>query len=79
MISFFVLFNPAVLIIRPISKGTFNSSIICFNLFLSSEVEIYLEIPFVLVELGIRTVYLPANDIYEVRAAPLLPRSSFTT
>ena len=78
-ISIFVLFNPAVLTIKPISIGSFNSSIITLSFCLSSEEAIFLDMPLVFVELGIKTVYLPANDIYEVNAAPLLPLSSFTT
>ena len=79
LISIFVLFKPAVLTIRPMSTGSFNSSIIALSFCLSSEEAIFLEIPLVFVELGIKTVYFPAKDIYEVKAAPLFPRSSFTT
>ena len=70
--------SPAVLTINPIESGTFKEAILSLSLSLSLPSNL-LEIPAAFGLLGIKTKYLPARLILVVRAAPLLPRSSFST
>ena len=77
--SFFVLFEPAVLTINPISFGIFISLRIDLIFFLSPKLKIFLEIPPPLGVFGIKTIYLPAIEIKVVKAAPFNPHSSLRT
>ena len=70
--------SPAVLTITPISFGAFKASTFNFN-FSLSEGSSLLEIPEALGLFGIKTKNLPAKLIIVVKAAPLLPLSSFST
>ena len=70
--------SPAVLTIKPIVSGTFKEDILSFSFSLSLPSSL-LDIPAALGLFGIKTKYLPARLILVVRAAPLLPRSSFST
>ena len=65
--------------IKPILSGIENSFAVSLSFFLSPILVIFLEIPPPLAVFGINTQYLPANEIYVVRAAPLFPLSSLTT
>ena len=78
-ISFFVLLDPAVLTIRPISFGIFISFRIDLIFFLSPKLKIFLDIPPPFGVFGIRTMYLPAIEMKVVRAAPFKPLSSLRT
>ena len=70
--------SPAVLTIKPIDSGTFNDAILSLSLSLSLPSNL-LDIPAALGLLGIKTKYLPARLMLVVKAAPLLPLSSFST
>ena len=77
--SFFVLFDPAVLTIKPISFGILIKFKICLIFFLSIGLKIFLEIPPPFAVFGIKTVYFPAIDINVDKAAPFSPLSSLRT
>ena len=62
-----------------ILSGTFKLSIIARIFFLSAIFVILLLMPPFLIVFGINTQYLPASEIRVVKAAPLLPLSSFVT
>ena len=79
LISVLVLLLPAVLIITAIPSATSRSSTIFLSLFLSVILAIFLLTPPPLGVFGISTQYLPAMEIYVVKAAPFVPRSSLTT
>ena len=76
-----LLRTPAVRIIKlalSLSLSRIRSSTIARSRRLSSPLEILREIPLCPPEFGIRTQYLPAKEIKEVKEAPLLPRDSFS-
>ena len=78
-ISFFVLLDPAVLTIIPISFGISIWFRIFLIFFLSEELNIFLEMPPPFGVFGIKTIYFPAIDIKVLNAAPFNPLSSFKT
>ena len=67
---------PAVLMITDILLGISTEDKIFFNFFLSSISPIFLDMPSLFILFGMRTQYLPANERYVVKAAPLRPLSS---
>ena len=76
--SSLLLPTPAVRTITPMPSGISNCDIACLSSSRSSP-SIRRDMPPALGLFGIRTIYRPAKLRYEVSAAPLLPRSSFST
>ena len=78
LISALVLLLPAVLIITAIPSAT-SSHQQFFKSFSICNITNFSTYPPPLGVFGISTQYLPAMEIYVVKAAPFVPRSSFTT